>query len=80
MKEFLEFVLKRLVDYPDELVITQGEDGEFIFFKISTHPNDIGRVVGKSGSTISAIRSLLEAVVANSGRKVAVEILEPKAP
>lgn len=76
MRQFLEFVLGRLVDHPDELVVTQGEDGAFIFFKISAHPDDIGRVVGKGGSTISAIRSLMEAAAIGTGRKVAVEVIE----
>lgn len=76
MREFLEFVLARLAAHPEEIVVTQGEDGVYTFFKISAHPEDVGRFVGKGGSTIAAIRAVMEAAAASAGRKVAVEIVD----
>ncbi len=79
MKEFLEFVLRELVEFPEEVVVSQGEDGDFLFFKISLNRADIGKVVGKSGHTIGAIRNLMNAAASRHQRKVVVEILEDAA-
>jgi predicted RNA-binding protein YlqC (UPF0109 family) len=76
LKEFLEFVLRNLVEFPDEVIVTQGEDGAFTFFKVSLNKSDVGRVVGKSGHTIAAIRNLLSTSAARHNRKVSVEILD----
>ncbi len=74
MKEFLEFVIRRLVEHPDEVVVVQGEDGDFMFFKIAVRKSDAQRVVGRNEHTLNAIRSLLEAAAERQGKKVAVEL------
>jgi uncharacterized protein len=78
VREFLEFVIRGLVDYPDDVIVTQGEDGEYLFFLLTMRPGDVGKVIGRNGHTINAIRSVLAAVAAKSGKKVAVDIVEPK--
>ena len=76
MQEFLEFVLPKLVDYPDEMVLTTSEANKKTIFKLRLRQSDIGKVVGKQGQTILAIRNILNAAAARFGEKAAFEIVE----
>jgi hypothetical protein len=76
MDEFLRYVLQKLVEHPDEVVIThRQEEGKTTYF-LSMRQSDIGRLIGKGGATIKAIRDLVSAAAETQGQKVAVEILE----
>ena len=61
MKNLLEFLLIHLVDHPDEVNITEEEDdlGSAVY-RIKVHPDDMGKVIGKSGSRIKAIRRIVQ--------------------
>ena len=76
MQEFLDFVLRRLVDYPDELILTKLEAPKKIIFRIRLRQSDIGKVVGKHGQTLAAIRNLISAAASRHGEKVLLEIIE----
>ena len=76
MQEFLEFVLRQLIDFPDEMVLTCSEANRKTIFKVRLRQSDIGKVVGKHGQTILAIRNLLNAAAARHGSKAVFEIIE----
>ena len=76
MQEFLEFVLPHLVDYPEEMVLTTSEANKKTIYKLRVRQSDIGKVVGKQGQTILAIRNILNAAGARFGEKAAFEIVE----
>jgi predicted RNA-binding protein YlqC (UPF0109 family) len=76
MDEFLRYVVQQLVEYPDELRINQRQDGEKTIYLLSLRQTDVGRLIGKGGSTIQAIRELFRASAEKDGRKVVVEIAE----
>ena len=76
MDEFLRFVVQQLVEFPDEVLIKHRQEGEKIIYFLSMRQTDVGRLIGKGGSTIQAIRELLRASAEKDGRKVAVEIAE----
>ena len=76
MELFLKYVLSQLISFPDELVILKEESPKKIVFSLRMRQTDIGKVVGKHGQTIAAIRNLLSAVSARQGEKIFVEILE----
>lgn len=76
MEEFLRFVIAKLVDYPDEVVIARAEEGDRIIFRVAMRKSDVGRIIGKGGHTIQAIRSLLQASAQKHGQKVSLEIIE----
>ena len=78
MQEFLEFVLPHLVDYPGEMVLTTSEANKKTIFKLRVRQSDIGKVVGKQGQTILAIRNILNAAAARFGEKAAFEIVEER--
>jgi predicted RNA-binding protein YlqC (UPF0109 family) len=77
MKHFLDFVLRRLATHPDDVDVREVTEGSLVAFKVNLHPEDIGRVIGKNGRTISAIRSLLTACASRTDTRVTVDILEP---
>ena len=79
MQEFLVFVLRHLIDHPDEMVLTKLDAPKKIVFRLRLNQSDIGKVVGKHGQTLSAIRNLL-AASARHGEKVVLEIVEDQPP
>jgi uncharacterized protein len=76
MDRFLDFVLRQLIEFPDELVILKDEAPGRVVFRLQMRQTDIRRVVGKHGTTIASIRNLLAAAGAKHGQKVNVEIVE----
>jgi predicted RNA-binding protein YlqC (UPF0109 family) len=75
MKDFLEYITKNLVDAPDQINIeTEEKDGK-LFFKIKVADADIGKIIGRSGKTASAIRVLLRAVAAKEKKRVVLDII-----
>lgn len=76
LKEFIEFVAKNLVDYPDEVEVMQVEGEKTIIFELKVNKEDIGKIIGKSGRTIKALRTLLVTTAAKNGIRAVLEILE----
>jgi predicted RNA-binding protein YlqC (UPF0109 family) len=76
MEEFLAFVLKQLVDYPDEMVLARTVSGKRVTFRLRLRQSDVGKVIGKHGQTIIAIRNLLSAAATRHGEKATLEIVE----
>jgi predicted RNA-binding protein YlqC (UPF0109 family) len=75
MKYFVEFVVRAVVDFPDEVDIQEVDGGDSLTYYIRLNPQDIGKVIGRNGRTISAIRNILHAA-AKVEKRVQVEILE----
>lgn len=78
MQDFLEYVVKGLVQYPDAVSITPVQQEGMTVYELRLHPQDVGKVIGRQGMTINAIRSLLLAGSARKGMRCALEIVEEK--
>ncbi len=76
MREFLENIVRALVDYPDEIDITEVEGTRTTVFELRVGEGDLGKVIGKAGQTAKAIRTLLGAASARLGKRAVLEILE----
>ena len=76
MDEFLRYLVQQLVEHPDEVMINHRQEGDKITYLLSMRQTDVGRLIGKGGSTIQAVRELLRASAEKDGRKVGLEILE----
>ena len=76
MREFLEFIIRQLVEYPDEMMLTEIPSGKTTMFKLQLRRSDVGRVIGRNGQTIHAIRALLASSAARHGQRAALEIVE----
>jgi len=76
MEEFLRYVVEKLIEYPDELIITHKEaDGQAVYY-LAMRKTDLPKVIGKGGHTIQALRSLLQASAQKKGIHVGLEVIE----
>ena len=76
MKELIEYVVKALVDHPEDLRIAEIEGERTIVYELRCHPEDVGKVIGKSGKTVGAIRTLLSTVAARQNKRAMLEVVE----
>ncbi|MGI6250756.1 MAG: KH domain-containing protein [Anaerolineaceae bacterium] len=72
----LEYLVKSLVDKPEEVVIDSYESGKTIHLELQVDPDDIGRVIGKRGRVANAMRALLRVVAARQGTQVAMDVVD----
>ena len=76
MKEFVEYIVKNLVDYPDKVQINEIGGTHTLIIELAVEKSDIGKIIGKKGKTINAIRTLLMSVASRNGIRVNLEIIE----
>jgi len=77
-QEFLEYVIKTLVDYPDDVKVTRNVDEMGVLLTLSVNLEDMGKVIGRAGNTAKAIRSLLRIVGLKNNARVNLKINEPE--
>ena len=76
MQAFVEYVVKGLVENPDAVTVTPVERNGQTIFELRLDPKDVGRIIGRQGMTINAIRSLLQVGGAKKGLRCSLEIVE----
>ena len=76
MKELVEVIARSLVDNPDEVVVTEKEDGESVVLELKVASQDMGKVIGRQGRIAKAIRSVVKAASTKTDKKVTVEIIQ----
>lgn len=77
-QEFVEYVLKTVVDNPDDVHVDRTIDEMGVLLSVNVNPDDMGKVIGKSGQTAKAIRTLLKVVGAKHDARVNMKIIEPE--
>lgn len=77
-QEFLEYLVKSLVDHPEDVKTERKVDEMGVLITLSVHAEDMGQIIGKSGSTARAIRSLLRIVGTKNNARVNLKIAEPE--
>ncbi|HHX04051.1 MAG TPA: KH domain-containing protein [Tissierellia bacterium] len=75
MSELVRTVVLRLVDDPSQVQITEKVDGSVVTVEVRVAPDDMGRVIGKGGRVINAIRTLAKVAATKENVKVFVEVL-----
>jgi uncharacterized protein len=78
MQAFLEYVVKGLVQNTDSVTVTPVEREGATIYELRLDPQDVGKIIGRQGQTINAIRSLLLAGSAKKGLRCSVEIVEDR--
>jgi predicted RNA-binding protein YlqC (UPF0109 family) len=74
MREFLEVVLRLLVRSPEQVEITETVEEGAVVYEVSVASEDVGRIIGRDGRVIRAIRGLLRAAAARRGIRVALQV------
>ncbi len=75
--QFLEYVVKALVSHPDDIKITRTVDEMGVLMSLDVHPDDMGKVIGRSGNTAKAIRILLRVMGMKNNARINLKINEP---
>ena len=75
-KELVEYIAKGLVDYPDQVKVSEIEGERTSVIELSVAKEDLGKVIGKQGRTARAIRVIMGAVSATLGKRSVLEIIE----
>ncbi len=76
MKAFIEFIVKHLVDKPNEVLVEETDGHQTIVYELHVGPGDMGKVIGRHGQTAKALRILIAAASAKTGKRAVLEILE----
>lgn len=77
-KEFLEYIIKGLVDHPEDVKVDRKVDEMGVLLSLKVHPEDMGQIIGKAGSTARAIRNLIRIVGLKNHARVNLKIEEPE--
>lgn len=78
MQAFLEFVVSGLVNHPESVSVSRVDQGGSTLYELRMNPEDVGKVIGRNGMTIGAIRTLAQVGAAQKGARCAVEIVEER--
>lgn len=76
MKDLIEFIAKKLVEHPEDVQVQLIESEGSQEYKLHVHQEDMGRVIGKSGRTAKAMRTLLGSAAAKANLRATLEIVE----
>ncbi|WP_067931458.1 KH domain-containing protein [Alicyclobacillus kakegawensis] len=74
MRELVEYLVKSLVEFPDQVVVAEEQRGEVIVLRVSVAASDVGRVIGRRGRMATAIRNVVGASAYLQGKRVLVDI------
>jgi predicted RNA-binding protein YlqC (UPF0109 family) len=76
MKELIEMLAKSLVDEPENVDVRAVENNEELMLELRVAPDDVGKVIGRQGRTIKAMRTLVHAAAIRTQRRAQLEIIE----
>ena len=77
MKDLVEFLARALVDHPDEVKVeSYEEDDGTVVYELHLNEDDIGKVIGRSGRTVNALRTVVRAAAVREGRRVLVDVVD----
>lgn len=76
MKELVKYIAEALVDYPDQVSVTEIEGNQTSVLELKVAKEDLGKVIGKQGRTARAIRTILSAASAKIKKRTVLEIIE----
>ena len=74
MKQVIELIVKSLVENPDKVVLEDVVDGDNVTVKVKVADGDMGRVIGKGGATVTAIRTILKNCNSRDGKRYFIQI------
>jgi predicted RNA-binding protein YlqC (UPF0109 family) len=76
VRQFLEFIIRQLVEFPDEVMLSEIPSGRTTVFRLQMRQTDVGRIIGRNGQTIRAIRALLSSGASRHGQRATLDIVE----
>lgn len=77
-QEFVEYVVKSIVDHPDDVKVNREIDEMGVLLTLTVNPDDMGQVIGRQGATAKSVRTLLRVIGAKNNARVNLKINEPE--
>jgi hypothetical protein len=77
-KEFTEYVIKAIVENPDDVKVERKIDERGVLLELTVNPEDMGKIIGREGRTAKALRTLLRVLGAKNNARVNLKIVEPE--
>ena len=75
LRELVEYIVRSLVDDPSQVQVTETQTESVIIYELRVAPEEVGRVIGRRGRTINAIRTVLRSAAGRQGKRVGLEII-----
>ncbi|MBD2862726.1 MULTISPECIES: KH domain-containing protein [Paenibacillus] len=75
MRDLITVIAKALVDHPEDVVVNEAEEKDEIVYRLSVHPSDMGKVIGKQGRIAKALRTVVTSAAVKQNKRVSVEIV-----
>lgn len=79
-KDLIEYIVKSLVDYPDEVVVREITGETVVIIELTVTEADLGKIIGRYGRTLKAIRSILYTAGLRTNKKVILELIDEPRP
>jgi hypothetical protein len=77
VKDLVEYLARALVDRPDEVVVEEfEEDDGTVVFEVTVADDDVGKVIGRNGRTVNALRTVIRAAAVRENRRVLVDVVD----
>ncbi len=76
MKKALEYIISQIVDEPEKVEVSEQEDQGMINFSITVAPTDMGKIIGKNGKVIRAIRNVIKIAAIKQNKKINIALTE----
>lgn len=76
MRDMLQSIVAAMVDHPEGIRIADVQGEQTVVFELRCHGDDVGKVIGKNGRVIAAVRTVLNAIAAKQGKRVIVEVVQ----
>lgn len=76
MKELVEYIVRSLVDNPDEVRVQETRSEKVTILELRVAPSDVGKVIGRQGRIIKSVRAILNSVATKENKKAILEVLE----
>lgn len=77
-QEFLEFIVKSIVNHPDDVTVVRAVDEMGVLLTLKVNPADMGQIIGRQGSTARAIRTILRIIGVKNNARINLKIEEPE--
>jgi predicted RNA-binding protein YlqC (UPF0109 family) len=76
VKDLVEYLARALVDHPDEVSVDSYDDEEAVVYELSVAEDDVGKVIGRGGRTVNALRCVLRACAAKQEKRVLLDVVD----
>ena len=75
MRELVEYLVKSLADHPEDVELTEQESDDTVILELKISADDLGKIIGRNGNTINAIRTVVQAVASSRKKRAKLEVV-----